>query len=115
MNSTTAPSTSTNATRRKSSPPVEGLGEDVVSLDRRLDVVDAVGDVGLGAERPGHRRVGLEAQPLDVEGMGARAGHPDTRRGNERLAVLHLVGDEADMVEPRPVDFSDAYRLHPRW
>jgi len=92
---------------------VEGLGEDGVPLDRRLDVVDAVGHVGRGAEGPGHRRVGLEAQPLDVEGVGARVGHPDARRRDERLAVFRLVGDEADMVEPRPIDFSYAYRLHP--
>ena len=59
MNSTTAPSTSTNATRKEvvaAAGGVERLGEDDVPLDRRPEVVDAVGDVRRGAERPGHGR-----------------------------------------------------------
>ena len=76
------------------------------------EVVDAVGDVGRGTKQPGHGRVGLEAQPLDVERVRARARHPHARRGDERLAIFRLVGDEADVVEPRPIDVGDAYS-HP--
>ena len=78
MNSTSAPPTFDERDQAEAGAGgVERPEHDVVALDRRLEVVDPVGDVGLRAQRARHRAVRLEAQELDVERVLARARHPD--------------------------------------
>src|SRR5439155_843759 len=69
-------------------------------------------DVRLRAERPRHRRVGLEPQPLDVERMRARARDPHARRLDPALTVLLLLGDQADVVERCAVERLHRLGLH---
>ena len=86
--------------REEAVPDVERLGQHLQALDRGLDVVHAVGDVGLGAQRARHRAVGLEPEPLDVVRMLAGARDPHARRLDPALTRFHVVGDEADVIEP---------------
>ena len=84
MNSTTAPSTSTNATRTNPSPDVEGLGEDVVPVRR------------LGRRRPPGRRRAARCGAGRSPGCRARSGATrrcrDARAGSSpstRVASTH--------------------------
>ena len=104
MNSTTAPPVSTKATREEPVADVERLCEDVVPVDRGGDVLHAVGDVRLRPQRACDGAVRLEPEPLDVEGIRSRAGHPDPCRLDPALARLALVGDEANVVERGAVE-----------
>ena len=100
MNSTTAPSTIGERHREEAVADVEGLGQHLETLDRGVDVVHAVGDMGLGTQRACHRAVGLEAEPLHVVRVLAGAGDPHARRLDPALTRFHVVGDEADVIEP---------------
>ena len=104
MNSITPPSTKRNATRQKPPPTSNGAKQHLVTGDRRVDVGDAVGDMRIVAQRPGDGAVGLEAQVLDVEWVGARARDPHAGGVDEHLAVVPFVRDHADVVEARALD-----------
>ena len=101
MNSTTAPSTIDERDREKAVPDVEGLGQHLETLDRGADIVYAVRDMGLVTQRPRHRGVGLEAEPLDVARVRAGARDPDTCRLDPALIRLRVVGDQPDVIERR--------------
>ncbi len=105
MNSTTAPSMSTNATRQKPSADLERrrAAPRVPRARRRRRRRDRR-RAARGAAGPSTVRVGLEAQVLDVERVGARVCHPHARGVDEHLAVVPLVRDDADVVEACALD-----------